>query len=70
MSLPVTFGGKLVRFLVKQGFVIKRRKGSHVILKHLDKRITSVPLHNELDRGTLRGILIQVNELEHFIEQI
>ncbi|MCY4490554.1 MAG: type II toxin-antitoxin system HicA family toxin [Thaumarchaeota archaeon] len=42
MSLPVTSGGKLVRFLVKQGFVIKRKKGSHVILKHSDKRITSV----------------------------
>ncbi len=70
MSLPVTSGGELVRFLVKQGFVIKRQRGSHVILKHSDKRLTSVPLHNELDRGTLRGILIQVNELEHFIEQI
>ncbi|MBI1664067.1 MAG: type II toxin-antitoxin system HicA family toxin [Nitrosopumilus sp.] len=70
MSLPVTSGGELVRFLVKQGFVIKRQRGSHVILKHNDKRSTSVPLHNELDRGTLRGILIQVNELEHFIEQM
>ncbi len=70
MSLPVTSGGELVRFLVKQGFVIKRQKGSHVILKHSDKRITSVPLHRELDRGTLRGILIQVEELEHFIEQM
>ncbi len=70
MSLPVTSGGELVRFLVKQGFVIKRQRGSHVILKHSDKRLTSVPLHNELDRGTLRGILIQVNELEHFIEQM
>jgi len=70
VSLPVTSGGELVRFLVKQGFVIKRQRGSHVILKHNDKRSTSVPLHNELDRGTLRGILIQVNELEHFIEQM
>ncbi|MGQ9469480.1 MAG: type II toxin-antitoxin system HicA family toxin [Nitrososphaerales archaeon] len=32
------------------------RGGSHVVLKSGNRRVT-VPLHNELDRGTLLAIL-------------
>ena len=68
MSLPVISGGKLIRFLSKQGFKVQRQKGSHVIVRHSDGRQTTVPLHNELDRGTLKAILVNVDELECFIQ--
>lgn len=68
MSLPVISGGELVKFLAKQGFEVQRQKGSHVIVKHSDGRQTTVPLHRELDRGTLKSILNQVDELEHFLD--
>ena len=68
MFLPVISGGELIKFLFKRGFSKQRQKGSHVIVKHSDGRRTTVPLHSELDRGTLKAILNQVNELEYFIQ--
>lgn len=61
-KLPVVSGHELIKILSKIGFVVAGRKGSHVRLK---KRIegkaivTTVPLHKELDAGTLIGILKQ-----------
>lgn len=56
--LPVVSGAGLVRALEKRGWRQVRQRGSHVRLKHPD-RLTSlvVPLHRELRRGTLNGIL-------------
>lgn len=68
MSLPIISGGELIRYLARQGFENKRQKGSHVFMVHPDGRRTTIPIHRELARGTLRVILIQVNELERFIE--
>jgi predicted RNA binding protein YcfA (HicA-like mRNA interferase family) len=35
-----------------------RQRGSHVRMKHPDRRVSlTVPLHRELKRGTLGGIL-------------
>jgi hypothetical protein len=37
---------------------LRLTRGSHVRLKHPDRRISvTVPLHRELKRGTLSGIL-------------
>lgn len=37
---------------------VARQRGSHVRLKHPDRRVSlTVPLHRELKRGTLSGIL-------------
>ncbi len=48
----------MIKFLVKKGFVQARVKGSHVVMKSLDgQNVVSIPLHNELDRGTLLAIL-------------
>jgi predicted RNA binding protein YcfA (HicA-like mRNA interferase family) len=47
-----------------------RSRGSHVILKSPSGKIVPVPLHNELDRGTLSGILeIAGISLDEFIEE-
>ncbi len=58
----------------KFGFKIIRQKGSHVVLKRdiNGKTIgTVVPMHQELKRGTLRGILelagINEEEFEKYV---
>jgi len=57
-SLPVVSGRALIRVLEKAGWQVVRQRGSHVRLKHPERRIPLVvPLHRELKRGTLDGIL-------------
>lgn len=56
-KLPVVSGVELVKTLVKSfGFRILRREGSHVTLTKNGISVT-VPLHREVDRGLLSGIL-------------
>jgi len=57
-KLPVLSGEELIRLLFKGGFQKVRQKGSHVSLKKGEFK-TVVPLHDELARGTLLGILKQ-----------
>ena len=49
---------KVVKALSKLGFEISRQKGSHLVMKHPDGRVTVVPIHGgeELGRGILRQI--------------
>lgn len=57
MKLPVVSGQELVSVLTKHfGFRVLRQRGSHVTLTN-DISFISVPLHPELDKGTLRAIL-------------
>ena len=56
--LPVLSGAQLVTALGKLGWIAVRQRGSHVRLKHPDRRVSLVvPLHRELKRGTLAGVL-------------
>lgn len=57
-KLPVLSGSDLIRLLQKAGFHIVCRKGSHVSLQKGNYR-TVVPLHDELAKGTLLGIMKQ-----------
>jgi predicted RNA binding protein YcfA (HicA-like mRNA interferase family) len=57
-KLPVVSGKEVVKALAKIGFFIKRRKGSHIILRRNDPFAqVVVPDHPTLDRGTLRAII-------------
>jgi predicted RNA binding protein YcfA (HicA-like mRNA interferase family) len=57
-KLPVLSGKDMIRAVEKDGFLIVRQKGSHVSLqKGIHK--TVVPIHDELAKGTLLGILKQ-----------
>ena len=56
--LPVLSGKELIKLLSKAGFQIVRQKGSHVSLAK-DQYKAIVPLHDELAKGTLLGILKQ-----------
>lgn len=55
-------GKQAAAILVKFGFAQVRQRGSHAVLVKQDasgKRITIVPMHKELKRGTLRSIAKQ-----------
>jgi predicted RNA binding protein YcfA (HicA-like mRNA interferase family) len=56
--LPVVSGTQLIAALSKLGWAPVRQRGSHVRLKHPNHSASLVvPLHRELKRGTLAGIL-------------
>jgi len=57
-KLPVLSGEELIKCLARAGFQVVRRKGSHVSLQKGGHK-TVVPLHYELAKGTLLGILKQ-----------
>ncbi len=55
MKLPVISGKNLIKILYKEfGFRPIRQRGDHITN---DKYFVTVPLHNELDIGTLKSIL-------------
>ncbi len=60
MKLPIISGKDAVKALEKAGFVIVRQKGSHIRMKKVTSdtviKIT-VPLHDTLDRGTLKSMI-------------
>jgi predicted RNA binding protein YcfA (HicA-like mRNA interferase family) len=57
-GLPVVSGQRLVKALERAGWTVARQRGSHVRMKHSDRRVSlTVPLHRELKRGTLSGVL-------------
>ncbi len=69
--LPVISGKKCIKILEQFGFIVYRQRGSHVTLvRENPPNQTTVPLHKELDRGTLKAILKQTNiSAEDFIKK-
>lgn len=56
--LPVVSGVKLIAALRTDGWIPVRQRGSHVRLKKADRQVALVvPLHKEIRKGTLAGIL-------------
>lgn len=55
--LPVISGQTCIEALAKLGYQTARQRGSHVRLRAPGRNPVTVPLHRELDRGTLRSIL-------------
>ena len=61
-KLPRVSGSEVVAALGKIGFYVKRQRGSHIILRRDEPFAqTTVPNHRELDSGTLRAILRQID---------
>jgi predicted RNA binding protein YcfA (HicA-like mRNA interferase family) len=55
---PVVSGKRLIKALEKEGWKAIRQRGSHVRLKKSGRRhALVVPLHKEIKRGTLGGVL-------------
>jgi predicted RNA binding protein YcfA (HicA-like mRNA interferase family) len=57
-NLPRLSGREVIRALEKLGFVVKRQRGSHVVLRRGSVGCV-VPDHKELKTGTLHGVLKQ-----------
>ena len=73
-KLPVISGRRCVQSLDRAGFYVKRRTGSHLVLRRDDPFAqVVVPDHKVLDRGTLRAIIRQaglsVDEFVGLLEQ-
>ncbi len=53
---------KLLRVLLKLGFLIERQSGSHIVLRHPNGRVTVVPVHarEDLRVPMIRTILRQI----------
>ncbi|ODS41677.1 MAG: hypothetical protein A7315_00760 [Candidatus Altiarchaeales archaeon WOR_SM1_79] len=64
-KLPVLSGREVIKALRKVGFSVVGQRGSHIRMKReaiegVDRtRITIVPDHKEVDRGTLLEIIRQ-----------
>jgi len=62
---------KIIKALEKLGFQKVRQKGSHIVMKHPDGRITVVPFHKgeEIGRGLLKEIIndVRINR-EEFLQ--
>ena len=55
---PVVSGERLIKALGKDGWSVVRQRGSHVRLKKSGRSFALVvPLHKEIRKGTLGGIL-------------
>ncbi len=68
--LPVVSGRDAIKARSRLGFVAVRQKGSHVVLTG-NGRTFAVPLHPELDWGTLRAILRESNvSVEDFVRAL
>lgn len=66
-QLPIISGQECIAALSKLGYRQVRVRGSHARLECTGRSPVTVPLHTELDRGTLRSILrttqVSVEEL-------
>jgi predicted RNA binding protein YcfA (HicA-like mRNA interferase family) len=57
-KLPRVSGAEVVAALQKIGFIERRQKGSHIVMRRDDPYAqVVVPYHKELDSGTLRAII-------------
>jgi predicted RNA binding protein YcfA (HicA-like mRNA interferase family) len=59
-------GAEVIRILERFGFFIHAQRGSHVKLRRIsligEKQTLTIPLHPELDTGTLRAIFRQATQ--------
>lgn len=57
-KLPIVSGLKAIKAFSRAGWTVARQTGSHVIMVKDDSMVTlSVPMHSEIDRGTLRKLI-------------
>ena len=62
-KLKILAGEDLIKIFISLGFAVAGQRGSHVKLKrHIVKdspQTLTIPLHNELDKGTLKAVYRQ-----------
>ena len=62
-KLPCVSGEEAVKALQNLGFIFLRQRGSHAILRRGSQGCV-VPMHSEINQGTLRGALKQAGVTE------
>ena len=62
-KLPCVSRQKVVRAPVRLGFERRRQRGSHLVMRR-GSAVCVVPMHREVDQGTLRGVLRQAGVSE------
>lgn len=69
MKPPLISGAKAIKALRRAGWRVIGQRGSHVKLyRESDESTLIVPLHNELSRWTLKGILTDAGlSVEEFL---
>ena len=69
-KLPCVSGAKVAKALERLGFIRQRQKGSHLVMRR-GGNVCVVPMHREVDQGTLRGVLRQAGiSPEEFVENL
>ena len=69
-KLPRVSGAKVAKALERLGFIRQRQKGSHLVMRR-GGSVCVVPMHREVDQGTLRGVLRQAGiSPEEFVESL
>ena len=58
MSLRPQPARKVIKALSALGFEVARKHGSHVVMKHVDGRITVIPVHAKENIGV--GLLLKI----------
>jgi predicted RNA binding protein YcfA (HicA-like mRNA interferase family) len=67
-SLPSISGREAVRTFEKAGFVVRRQRGSHIIMRKPGASSISVPNHRTVKAGTLHDLIRQAGlTVEEFI---
>lgn len=68
--LPVISGKEALRAFSRAGWVLKRRRGSHMIMVKTGVRVSlSIPNHKVLDRGLLRSLISEAGlTVQEFID--
>jgi len=56
-ALPVCSGRDTVKAFRQIGYEVDHQTGSHIILRHSNRRRLVVPDHRELAKGTLRSLI-------------
>ncbi len=65
---PLISGRECAAALGRLGYAIVRQRGSHARLECVGRSPLTVPMHDEIDRGTLRSILRTVGlTVEEFV---
>lgn len=55
--LPVCSGQDAVKAFGKLGYAVDHQTGSHIVLRHPNRRRLTIPNHRELAKGTLRALI-------------
>lgn len=72
-ELPIISGAECITALERLGYRVARTRGSYARLRCAGRKPITVPLHDELDRGTLRAIIrtagISVEEFNSLVRE-